>query len=230
MKIFASAASLGLLTAIALSGAAVAQTAAPAAAPAQPNPGPVIPGVCTYSQERAVATSAVGQSVATRMKQLMGAADAELTADRNSLQAEQARLQSIQATTPKDQFDQQALAFNQRVQAFEVKTQTRSQELQYTEGKQVERIQQAIDPILKQVYQERGCGLMLDRGSLYGANPAMDVTQVVIGKLNATLTTLTFDRMALPQQGPGGQAAAPARPAAAAPTVSAPAAPAKKKK
>ena len=35
---------------------------------------------------------------------------------------------------------------------------------------------------------------------MFGANPAMDVTDRVIELLNGQLQTLTFDRMPLPQQ------------------------------
>ena len=136
------------LAALVIAGTAQAQ-------PAQPsNPGPVIPGVCTYNNQRALVTSMVGQ----------------------------------------------AGALQQRAQAFERLAQTRAAELQYTEQQQIAQIAQRLDPILVQVYQERGCGLLLDRAAMFGANPAMDVTDRVIELLNGQLQTLTFDRMPLPQQ------------------------------
>jgi outer membrane protein len=212
----------GLLTAMALTGAAGAQTAAPAAAAAQPAPGPMIPGVCTYNNERAITTSAVGQAVIARMKQLSAAVDAELKADRASLETERQTLEASRTTMPQEQLEQRALAFNQKAAAYERKTQQRVQELQATEAKQLQKIAENLDPILKAVYSEKNCGLMLDRNTLYGANPAMDVTPTVITKLNAKITTLTFERERAEQQAArpatGTQAAArPPAPAAKAP-------------
>jgi outer membrane protein len=50
------------------------------------------------------------------------------------------------------------------------------------------------------VYQERGCGLLLDRESVFIANPAMDVTDTVMERLNAALPTLSFNRLPVPVQ------------------------------
>ena len=80
--------------------------------------------------------------------------------------------------------------------------QTRQQELQYTQGLQIRAIAQAADPILVAVYQERGCGLLLDRSAVYIANPAMDITDVVIQRLNAALPSLSFNRTPVPVQAP----------------------------
>ena len=50
------------------------------------------------------------------------------------------------------------------------------------------------------VYQEKGCGIMIDRESVFILNPAMDVTDTVIQRLNAQLPTLSFNRMPVPAQ------------------------------
>ena len=78
--------------------------------------------------------------------------------------------------------------------------QTRQQELQYTQQMQVRAIAQAADPILVAVYQERGCGLLLDRSAVYIFNTSMDITDAVIQRLNTALPTLSFNRMQVPAQ------------------------------
>ena len=45
-----------------------------------------------------------------------------------------------------------------------------------------------------------GCGILLDRESVFILNPAMDVTDVVIQRLNTSLPTLSFNRMPVPAQ------------------------------
>ena len=182
------------LAALVIAGTAQAQ-------PAQPsNPGPVIPGVCTYNNQRALVTSMVGQAVAARLEQLNAAVQAELQPEAQAIETEATTLSGQQGTLAADAFQQRAGALQQRAQAFERLAQTRAAELQYTEQQQIAQIAQRLDPILVQVYQERGCGLLLDRAAMFGANPAMDVTDRVIELLNGQLQTLTFDRMSLPQQ------------------------------
>ncbi len=197
-----------------MAAAAYAQTAP--ARPAVPQPaGPVIAGVCTYSNDRAIATSSVGKAVAARLQQLGQAADAELRAERTALENEKKTLEAAQATLPRDQLEQRALAYNQKAAAFERKAQLRVRELQATEQKQLQRVAQELQPLIVQVYGERNCGIMIDRGVIYGANPQMDVTDLVVQRLNAKLTTLNFERERLDT----AAAAAAARPGAAAPAT-----------
>lgn len=78
--------------------------------------------------------------------------------------------------------------------------QTRDNELRYTLAEQRKKISEAIEPILVAVYQEKGCGILVDRESVFIMNPAMDVTPLVIQRLNTALPTLSFNRMPVPAQ------------------------------
>lgn len=213
----------GALAAFGIAATAFAQTAPAPARPAAPAvaPGPIIAGVCTFSNDRAIGTSLVGKAVGARLQQLSQAADAELRAERTRLETEKRNLEAQRATPTmtQEQLEQRALTYNQQAAAFERKAQLRVRELQATEQKQLQRVAQELQPLILQAYAERNCGLMVDRSVIYAANPAMDVTDIVVQKLNAKITTLTFERERLDQPA----AAAPARPAAA------PAAPGKKK-
>jgi len=180
--------------AIAAAGSALAQPAQPA------NPGPVIPGVCTFNQGRAVGGSMVGQAVTARLQQLSDAVRAELQPEGAALEAEASALEAGRASIPADQFQQRAVALQQRAGAYQQLAAMRQAELQYTQSLQLQRIAETMDPILVQVYQERGCGLLLDRAAMFGANPAMDITDRVIELVNQQLQTLSFDRSPLPQQ------------------------------
>lgn len=180
--------------AIAAAGSALAQPAQPA------NPGPVIPGVCTFNQGRAVGGSMVGQAVTARLQQLGDAVRAELQPEGAALEIEASALEAGRASIPADQFQQRAIDLQQRAGAYQQLAAVRQAELQYTQSLQLQRIAETMDPILVQVYQERGCGLLLDRAAMFGANPAMDITDRVIELVNQQLQTLSFDRSPLPQQ------------------------------
>ncbi|MDO1559955.1 OmpH family outer membrane protein [Brevundimonas sp. 2R-24] len=193
-KLFLIAASAAALAA---AGTVSAQQQ-PAQAPL--NHGPAITGVCIYNGPALMQTSTAGQAVNTRLQQLMQQVEAELQPEANAIDTELRTLQSQQASLPADQFNQRRQALGQRAQTFETLRQTRLAELQYTEQSQRLRIAQTVNPILTQVYQARGCSLLLDASGILAANPAMDVTPQVIQQLNTTLPTVTFDRMPLPQQ------------------------------
>ncbi len=205
--------------AVACGTQAMAQAAAAPAAPAATptNPGPVIPGVCIFSNERAVGASAAGRAVATRMQQLQQAVNAELTPERTAIQAEGTAVEGLRASNPQ-QYQTRGQALVTRAQAFEQRVQLRAAELQATERRQVERISEAMEPIVQQIYAQRNCGLLVNRNAVFAGNPQMDITDAVIAQLNTRLPTLTFERERINPQQAGGQQGA-AAPAAAAPAA-----------
>ena len=189
--------------------ASLAATGAVAQAQGPQNPGPAIPGVCVYFNSRAMAQSTAGQAVGARMEQLAQEVRGELQPYATAIQTEAQALQNGASTIPADQMNTRRQALQQRAQEAQQLEGTRENELRYTLSEQRRKMTEALEPILVQVYQERGCGIMIDRESVFMMNPAMDVTDLVIQRLNAALPTLSFSRMAVPVQQPA--AAAPAR-------------------
>ena len=192
MKLFA----IGAVALASVLGAtaASAQTAGPA------NVGPAIPGVCVYFNQQLLAQSTAGQSVQTRMEALAAEVQGELTPYGTTIQTEAQALQSGAAAIPADQMQTRRQALQQRVQEAQALEETRRNELQYTLSEQRRLISAAVEPILVAVYQEKGCGILIDRESVFIMNPAMDVTATVIQRLNTALPTVTFNRMPVPAQ------------------------------
>lgn len=183
-----------LLTAVA---GMVALSAQAAAAQSQlTNPGPEIPGVCVYHNERMLAQSSAGQSLNQGMQRLVQEVQGELEPYASSIQTE---AQAIQAL-PEEQRGERVQALQQRIQEAQQLEQTRDVELRYTRAQQINAIATAVDPIIVAVYQERGCGLLLDREGVYVMNPAMDITDTVIERLNGQLSSLSFSRQSPPVQ------------------------------
>ena len=87
----------------------------------------------------------------------------------------------------------------------------RERELQATQQKALGRVGQELDPIIRQVYQQRQCSLLLQRDALVIANPAMDISPAMTTALNAKITQFVFDRERLDQPAAGGQAGAAVR-------------------
>ena len=171
---------------------ATAQTAGPQ------NPGPAIPGVCVYFNQRMLAQSTVGQAVQARMEQLATETQGELAPYGTAIQTEITALQ--QGGQAADPDGARRTALQQRIQEAQQLEQTRQEELRYTLSEQRRLISAAVEPILVAVYQERGCGILVDRESVFIVNPAMDVTDAVIGRLNTALPTLSFNRLTVPVQ------------------------------
>jgi len=172
--------------------AASAQTAGPA------NVGPAIPGVCVYFNQQLLAQSTAGQAVQARMEQLATEVQGELAPYATAIQTEAQALQTGAASIPADQQQQRRQALQQRVQEAQQLEQTRSEELRYTLSEQRRLISEAVEPVLVAVYQEKGCGILIDRESVFIMNPAMDVTATVIQRVNAALPTLSFNRLPVP--------------------------------
>lgn len=187
MKLFA-------IGAFALASLAAGSAAAQAQAPA--NPGPVIPGVCVFHNDRLLAQSMVGQSVQSGMQRLITEVTGELQPYATTIQTEAQQLQ--QGGQAADPTGSRRQALQQRAQEAQLLEQRRQAELQYTQQMQIRAIAQAADPILSAVYQERGCGLLVDRTAVYVYNPAMDVTDLVIQRLNTALPSLSFNRLEVP--------------------------------
>ena len=199
--IIAATAAASLL-ATAASAATVQQANAPA------NPGPVIPGVCVYYNARLLAQSSAGQAVEARMQQLAQEVQGELQPYATSIQTDAQQLQASGASLPADQLQQRRQALQQRAQEAQQLEATRENELRYTLGMQRQAITEAVSPILTALYQEKGCGLLLDRESVFMMNPAMDLTDMAIQRLNTALPTLSFNRMPVPAQTQAQPAAA----------------------
>lgn len=189
--------------------------AAPAAAPqvrpsaAPTNPGPVIAGVCVMDSQGAISGSAAGRAAAARMQSLTQQVRAELTTEGNAITTEDRAIRAL----PEAQRGARVTALQTRVNTFQQTGAVREEELRRTQAQALNRIVQALEPVVLQLYVQRGCGLMVDRGSVIYANPAMDLTTQAVQALDRALPTLTFDRVRLPAQAAAQPAqTTPARP------------------
>lgn len=193
---------------LASSTAAVAQTAPTAPAVSHGAP---ITGMCVFSSQRAVGTSAVGKAVDARLKTIIAQVNAELTGERTALDNEAKALDAKKATLDQGALEQKAAALQVKANAWQRKGQLRQKEVEATEQKALSRVYQELDPAIKQVYQQRTCGVLVDRESVLLANPSMDITDAVVVALDARIKTLTFDRERLDQPAAGAQALQPTR-------------------
>lgn len=211
IKSIAAAACAAAIVATA-SSAAYAQAAAAPAASAAPavTHGPALPGMCIISLEGAIGTSTVGKYVQTRLQQIATQVQAELKAEETGIQNEAKTLEGQRATLDQSTFETRASALQVKANAFQRKAQLREREMGATQQKALGRVGQELDPVIRQVYQQRQCSALFSRDAIVIANPAMDISAPVVTALNAKITQFTFDRERLDQA---------AAPAAAAPAT-----------
>lgn len=160
--------------------------------------GAPIAGICVYDNEEVLARSTAGQSVQTGMQRLLTEVQGELAPYASAIQTEVQSLQ--QGGEAADADGSRRRALQTRAEEAQQLEQTRRNELQYTQGMQLQAIGTAVEPIVIALYQERGCSVLLNRTAVYSANPAMDITPTAIERLNAALPSLSFNRMTPPAQ------------------------------
>lgn len=191
-----------LMKTLAIGAFAIATLAASAASAQNvpSNPGPVIPGVCSFSGERVLGTSTAGQALQSRMVQLYQEVQGELQPYATAIQTETQQLQQSAASLSEADRNTRIQALQTRDREFQQLQQTRANELRYTQSVQANAIDEAARPLVIAAYQERGCGVLLSGDAVAYINPAMDITDLVIQRLNAQLPTLSFNRMPVPAQ------------------------------
>jgi outer membrane protein len=170
--------------------------AAPAAAATAPTSGPVIPGVCTFWPDRAIAQSSVGRFVEDRLKQIQTQVQAELQPEDTAIATDGRALEAKKSTLDAATFNSQVQALQARAQAFRQKLDLRQKELQATQEKATNRINQELQPIVSQLYQSRRCSILVngEPPMVFYANPAMDITSEAVTGLNARIQQFAFDR------------------------------------
>ncbi len=195
---------IGVFAAAAAPATVLAQAAAAAAPPI--SQGPAIPGLCVISPAQAVQDSTVGHYVSTRMEQIVAQVRAELSPEETAIDTEGKALQAQRTTLAQATLQTRAEALQTRYNALQQKAELRQKEVQATNQKAVNRIAQELEPIARQLYQQKRCSVLLDKNAVMISNPDMDLTAQAVTMLNAKIQQFAFDRENLQ-----AQAAAPAR-------------------
>ena len=187
--------------AVALSAAAVPAAQPPAPPKAAPLDGPAIAGVCLLSREAIVAHAKIGMAASTRLTQLTQQAQAEIDAQRKPVDADVQKLRAQASSLKPDDRVKQEQALAVRMQQVQQLNTQRSREIEVTREKATARIAELAQPVIANVYKSRGCGLLLDRNAVLGGNMSNDLTAAVVQGLDASVTTISFERENLPANG-----------------------------
>jgi Skp family chaperone for outer membrane proteins len=188
--------------------------AAPAILQAQQLPAPVV-AVVNIEQ---IAETCTACTAANGQLQTQGnALQARVRTLQQEIQTEAQALQPLVNAIPAGGQPDAALAA--RLQSFQTRQQTADREiglgrerLQRNIGFVRSQIAQRLRPAITQVMQQRGASLVVDRGSVIDASPALDITPAVLAIVNQNSAPLNVN--APDQPAAGAQPPAGARPPA----------------
>jgi Skp family chaperone for outer membrane proteins len=191
--------------------AAQTARAAPPSAPTAPplRHGAAIAGYCVFSLNEVIGGSKVGQAVVSRLKVLGSQVNAELEPEATGIQTDERALESQQASLDAATVQAKRANLELRISNFQKREQLRQQEIQATQQKQFGVIVKELDPIVRDVYQQRNCSILVDadQAGVRILNPAMDLSPQFVAGLDGKIQTLTFDREHLDQPGAAPAAA-----------------------
>ena len=174
-------------------GSTGASAQTPAAAPPAanvPTYGPPLTGVCVFSRDTALNTSAAGQSANQQLQQIAQSIQTQMNVERDAIVTENKALVAEKAKLTAAKLQARQAALQQRAQTFQQTIQLRNAQVQQTHDKTMDQIAASVTPILVSTITAHACSLIVERNGIYGANPAMDLTPEVITKLNAALPTV----------------------------------------
>lgn len=146
--------------------------------------------------------SKVGQDIQRQVDALKQQATKDLNAEGASLKSEETQLQQQAAILAPDVKARRIRDFQARATAFQGKIQQKGGLIQGGVLKARRQIEEALGPILQGIMKERGATLLLDRSSILLAPNSIDVTQLVIQRLDMKMPTVKVVLTAPP---PGAQ-------------------------
>lgn len=188
-------AALAAMMFVAAASVSSAYAAAPAASGAAP-----LARILIVDLRRAVGASKVGQSIQTQVNALKEQAQKQLAAEADGLRRERETLMQQGAILAANVKAQKEAAWKSRAAAFDKKMQERSLMIQGGMIKANQQVEQALEPILQGLMVERQASVLLDRGSVLLAPPGLDVTGVVVQRLDTKLSTVKVELTAVPPE------------------------------
>ena len=172
-----------LFLALGAAGQAGAQTAFPPGG----NIGTPVSPVLIIQPDKLFADSDFGRRVTRDIEADLSVLKAENRRIEAELRAEELELTERRKTIESPAFRALADAFDSKVQTTRAEQQAKFDAI----NKQFEAAEtaflRAAEPVLEQIMQETGASAILDRGSVFLAEPSADITNLAIARVNAVL-------------------------------------------
>jgi len=162
--------------------------------------------ILVVDQERALNESAVGQHIAAQLERIGTEMQAEIQPQQAAVRAESEAL-NTEASAMTEEAIRQRPDLLERIQQLqvdmrnlEIEGRTRQQELAATEQAALQPVIPILQEIMQAVLAERNALVLLDQSVTVMTSNSVDITDVVIERLNARITTTPVNRVRAPQR------------------------------
>lgn len=161
--------------------------------------------ILVVDQTRILRESEVGKHINRQLESIANTMEAELKSAVSPLEAEGKTLQAeIQALGTSDLSTRPDLKsrlnnFAGKSQQQQLEAAIKQRELAKTEAVAYRKVSQRLEEILKVVVAERNADVVIDRSAVIYGKP-VDVTDVVLSRLNSQMRTVQVTRERLPRQ------------------------------
>jgi Skp family chaperone for outer membrane proteins len=160
--------------------------------------------ILVVDQERALNESAVGQHIAAQLERIGTEMTAEIQPLQQAVRAESEAL-NTETSAMTEEAIRQRPDLIERVQQFqvdmrnlEIEGRTRQQELAATEQAALQPVIPILQEIMQELMTERNGLILLDQSVTVMTSNSADITDVVIERLNARITTTPVNRVRAP--------------------------------
>lgn len=165
-------------------------SASPALAEKQAAPPPVV--VIIVDVQMAQRESVAGRALIAQRDKYQQQFQADFNSARQQLQVSDQDLAKQKGTIPQDAYDQKAKALEQQVIAFQRRTQFAVRALEKSTEAAAAEMMNAILNITGEIANEMGANLVLPKQQVVLHEPRMDVTPMVIERLNRKMSAINF--------------------------------------
>jgi Skp family chaperone for outer membrane proteins len=168
------------------------------AALAVDGPGKVpTPVVIVVDMQAAQRDSAAAQALRTQRDQVMQKFQSEFEATRKSLKETETALIAEKSATSPEAWQVKARAFEQQVAEFNRRYQAVLQAVEKSYTTAMNQVMQAFVRVTEEVANEYGANLVLQKQQVFLHDPRMDVTSIVVERLNKALPSITMPAPAI---------------------------------
>jgi Skp family chaperone for outer membrane proteins len=144
------------------------------------------------SRKRVLNETAHAQMLSAAEASQTAALQSEVDSVKEALTAEEQELARLRATLDRESFEQRVADFDRRVRRERRETQERAARMQTAFRDERVKLVEALGPVLDAVRVAHGASVILNSDVVLAADPALDVTDEVIARFNATVPLPTI--------------------------------------
>jgi|GEM_PF-5791913 len=161
-----------------------------------------VPGatICMYSNDTVLSQSELGQRGTQRLRQLGADIEQQLQQLREPLEEDISTLREQAGELDEDELESRQQELLQRQQTLQQQANVLNARLRYTNNVATQRINELIEPLVDNAYEQNSCSILLERDTVLRAGDGVDLTGVVLRLLDEQANSIDFDLLQLPQQ------------------------------